>query len=387
MRQHHDLLRLVLDHGRPRNDRTGTGTLSVFGAQTRFDLRDERPGFPLLTTKKLHIKSIIYELLWFLRGDTNVRYLNEHGVTIWDEWANETGDLGRVYGAQWRDWQGANGARVDQIDNLIAQIKSNPQSRRLIVSAWNPAEIEKMALPPCHVLFQFYVQDGELSCQLYQRSADLFLGVPFNIASYSLLTMMMAQVVGLRPGDFVHTFGDLHLYNNHLDQARQQLGRDYRPLPRMKLNSAVKNVHDLAFEHFKILEKERAHYSSMYGKIVDAYGNTVVADADADMSVPRGGKFIPAPMHFFMRFNGADGMHAGYLPGYPASHGCVRMPEQYAIAFFNSVSAGTPVTVFGRTPTGRYLGQSQPLFPGRGSRFTGPRFGPRFVPPPPPWWP
>jgi len=253
VRQYHDLLRLVLDHGRPRNDRTGTGTLSVFGAQTRFDLRDEGPGFPLLTTKKLHIKSIIYELLWFLRGDTNVRYLNEHGVTIWDEWANETGDLGRVYGAQWRDWQGANGARVDQIDNLIAQIKSNPQSRRLIVSAWNPAEIEKMALPPCHVLFQFYVQDGELSCQLYQRSADLFLGVPFNIASYSLLTMMMAQVVGLRPGDFVHTFGDLHLYNNHLDQARQQLGRDYRPLPRMKLNSAVKNIHDFAFEDFELV--------------------------------------------------------------------------------------------------------------------------------------
>jgi thymidylate synthase len=254
----------VLDHGRPRNDRTGTGTLSVFGAQTRFDLRDEGPGFPLLTTKKLHIKSIIYELLWFLRGDTNVRYLNEHGVTIWDEWANETGDLGRVYGAQWRDWQGANGARVDQIDNLIAQIKSNPQSRRLIVSAWNPAEIEKMALPPCHVLFQFYVsasrtdssggeQDGELSCQLYQRSADLFLGVPFNIASYSLLTMMMAQVVGLRPGDFVHTFGDLHLYNNHLDQAREQLGRDCRPLPRMKLNPAVKNIHDFAFEDFELI--------------------------------------------------------------------------------------------------------------------------------------
>jgi thymidylate synthase len=254
----------VLDHGRPRNDRTGTGTLSVFGAQTRFDLRDEGPGFPLLTTKKLHIKSIIYELLWFLRGDTNVRYLNEHGVTIWDEWANETGDLGRVYGAQWRDWQGANGARVDQIDNLIAQIKSNPQSRRLIVSAWNPAEIEKMALPPCHVLFQFYVsasrtdssggeQDRELSCQLYQRSADLFLGVPFNIASYSLLTIMMAQVVGLCPGDFVHTFGDLHLYNNHLDQAREQLSRDCRPLPRMKLNPAVKNIHDFAFEDFELV--------------------------------------------------------------------------------------------------------------------------------------
>jgi len=189
VRQYHDLLRLVLEKGQPRTDRTGTGTLSVFGAQTRFDLRTDGPGFPLLTTKKLHIKSIVYELLWFLRGDTNVRYLNEHGVTIWDEWADQTGDLGRVYGAQWRDWRGANGVRVDQIENLIAQIKSNPQSRRLIVSAWNPAEIDKMALPPCHLLFQFYVQDGELSCQLYQRSADLFLGVPFNIASYSLLTL------------------------------------------------------------------------------------------------------------------------------------------------------------------------------------------------------
>ena len=253
MRQYHDLLRLVLNHGRPRDDRTGTGTLSVFGAQTRFDLRNEGPGFPLLTTKKLHIKSIIYELLWFLRGDTNVRYLNEHGVTIWDEWADETGELGRVYGAQWRDWQGAKGARVDQIDNLIAQIKSNPQSRRLIVSAWNPAEIETMALPPCHVLFQFYVQDGELSCQLYQRSADLFLGVPFNIASYSLLTMMVAQVVDLSPGDFVHTFGDLHLYNNHLDQAREQLSRDCRLLPRMRLNPAIKDIHDFTFEDFELV--------------------------------------------------------------------------------------------------------------------------------------
>ena len=253
MRQYHDLLRLVLDHGRPRNDRTGTGTLSVFGAQTRFDLRNSGPGFPLLTTKKLHIKSIIYELLWFLRGDTNVRYLNEHGVTIWDEWADETGDLGRVYGAQWRDWQGANGARVDQIDNLIAQMKSNPQSRRLMVSAWNPAEIEKMALPPCHVLFQLYVQDGDLSCQLYQRSADLFLGVPFNIASYALLTMMVAQVADLVPGDFVHTFGDLHLYNNHLEQAREQLSRDFRPLPRMKLNPAIKNIQDFRFEDFELL--------------------------------------------------------------------------------------------------------------------------------------
>jgi len=224
--------------------------LSIFGAQTRFDLREK---FPLLTTKKLHIKSIIYELLWFLRGDTNVRYLNEHGVTIWDEWADNEGDLGRVYGAQWRDWRGQNDVHVDQIENVIAQIKSTPQSRRLIVSAWNPAEIEKMALPACHVLFQFYVQDGELSCQLYQRSADLFLGVPFNIASYSLLTLMVAQVCDLKPGDFVHTFGDLHLYRNHLEQAHEQLARDFRPLPRMKLNPAIKNIRDFQFEDFQLI--------------------------------------------------------------------------------------------------------------------------------------
>ena len=254
MQQYHDLLRLVLEEGQPRADRTGTGTLSVFGAQTRFDLRPSGPGFPLLTTKKLHIKSIIYELLWFLRGDTNIKYLNEHGVTIWDEWADEKGNLGRVYGAQWRDWCGGNGVRVDQIDNLISQIKKNPNSRRLIVSAWNPAEIEQMALPPCHVLFQFYANDGELSCQLYQRSCDLFLGVPFNIASYALLTMMVAQVVDLTPGDFVHTFGDLHLYNNHLDQAREQLTRECRPLPRMKLKSAVKNIHDFKFEDFELVD-------------------------------------------------------------------------------------------------------------------------------------
>ena len=253
MRQYHDLLRLVLEKGQPRRDRTGTGTLSVFGAQTRFDLRTDGLGFPLLTTKKLHIKSIVYELLWFLRGDTNVRYLNEHGVTIWNEWADQTGNLGRVYGAQWRDWRGENDVRVDQIDNLITQIKSNPQSRRLIVSAWNPAEIDEMALPPCHLLFQFYVQDGELSCQLYQRSADLFLGVPFNIASYSLLTMMVAQVVDLTPGDFVHTFGDLHLYKNHLKQAHEQLSRNCRSLPRMKLNPAVKNIHDFKFEDFELV--------------------------------------------------------------------------------------------------------------------------------------
>ena len=241
-----------MGEGQPRADRTGTGTLSIFGAQTRFDLRPNGPGFPLLTTKKLHIKSIIYELLWFLRGDTNIKYLNEHGVTIWDEWADEKGNLGRVYGAQWRDWHGENGVRVDQIDNVIAQIKKNPNSRRLIVSAWNPAEIEKMALPPCHVLFQFYANDGELSCQLYQRSCDLFLGVPFNIASYALLTMMVAQVVDLTPGDFVHTFGDLHLYNNHLDQAREQLTRECRPLPRMNLNPNVKNIHDFKFEDFQL---------------------------------------------------------------------------------------------------------------------------------------
>jgi thymidylate synthase len=251
VRQYHDLLRLVLEQGKPRGDRTGTGTLSIFGAQARFDLREN---FPLLTTKKLHLKSIIYELLWFLRGDTNVRYLNEHGVTIWDEWANEDGNLGRVYGAQWRDWRGENGVRVDQIDKVISEMKKNPQSRRLIVNAWNAAEIDKMALPPCHVLFQFYVQNGELSCQLYQRCADLFLGVPFNIASYALLTLMVAQVVDLRPGDFVHTFGDLHLYQNHLEQAREQLTRDCRSLPRMNLNPAVKNIRDFKFEDFELVD-------------------------------------------------------------------------------------------------------------------------------------
>jgi len=251
VRQYHDLLRLVLEQGEPRSDRTGVGTLSIFGAQARFDLRKN---FPLLTTKKLHLKSIIYELLWFLRGDTNVRYLNEHSVTIWDEWADEHGNLGRVYGAQWRDWRGANGVHVDQIDNVISEIKKNPQSRRLIVNAWNPAEIDQMALPPCHVLFQFYVQDGELSCQLYQRSADLFLGVPFNIASYALLTLMVAQVVDLRPGDFVHTFGDLHLYQNHLEQAREQLTRDCRSLPRLKLNPAIKNIRDFKFEDFELID-------------------------------------------------------------------------------------------------------------------------------------
>ena len=251
VRQYHDLLRLVLETGVERSDRTGTGTLSVFGAQARFDLRER---FPLLTTKKLHLKSIIYELLWFLRGDTNIKYLNEHGVSIWDEWADENGNLGRVYGAQWRDWRGLNGIHVDQITKVISEIRENPSSRRLIVSAWNPAEIHTMALPPCHVLFQFHINQGELSCQLYQRSADLFLGVPFNIASYSLLTMMVAQACDLKPGDFVHTFGDLHLYSNHLEQAREQLSRDCRTLPRMQLNPATKRIEDFQFEDFTLLD-------------------------------------------------------------------------------------------------------------------------------------
>ena len=250
MRAYHDLLRLVLDHGSFKPDRTGTGTYSVFGAQARFDLS---AGFPLLTTKKVHLKSIIHELLWFLAGETNVRYLRENGVTIWDEWADkETGDLGRVYGAQWCDWRTADGRSIHQIDDVISQIKKNPDSRRLIVSAWNPGEIPQMALPPCHALFQFFVLDGRLSCQLYQRSADLFLGVPFNIASYALLTMMVAQVCGLAPGDFVHTFGDLHLYANHLDQAREQLTRDFRPLPGMTLNPAVSDIHGFRYEDFTL---------------------------------------------------------------------------------------------------------------------------------------
>jgi thymidylate synthase len=249
MVQYHELLRLVLEHGKFKGDRTGTGTYAVFGAQARFALKD---GFPLLTTKKLHLKSIIYELLWFLRGDTNVKYLNDHGVTIWDEWADAEGNLGRVYGAQWCDWRTADGRSINQIDQLIANIKKNPESRRLIVSAWNVGEIEKMALPPCHALFQFFVQEGELSCQLYQRSADLFLGVPFNIASYALLTLMVAQVCGLKPGTFVHTFGDLHLYSNHLEQAKLQLAREPRPLPQMKLNPAVKDIHGFQFEDFEL---------------------------------------------------------------------------------------------------------------------------------------
>lgn len=253
MQQYHELLRLVLDKGKFKKDRTGTGTYSVFGAQARFALH---PTFPLLTTKKLHLKSIIYELLWFLRGDTNVKYLNENGVTIWDEWADDQGNLGRVYGAQWCDWRTSDGRSINQIDSLIEQIKKNPDSRRLIVSAWNVGEIDKMALPPCHALFQFFVQDGELSCQLYQRSADLFLGVPFNIASYALLTMMVAQVCGLKPGEFVHTFGDLHLYANHLEQAKLQLSREPKALPQMKLNPAVKNIHDFKFEDFELVGYE-----------------------------------------------------------------------------------------------------------------------------------
>lgn len=249
MRQYHDLLRLVLETGHPKSDRTGTGTLSVFGAQTRFNLSD---GFPLLTTKKLHTKSIIHELLWFLRGDTNVRSLQKEGVTIWDEWADENGDLGRIYGAQWTNWKSPDGGAINQIQDVIKRIQETPDSRRLIVSAWNPGELHLMALPPCHALFQFYVSDGTLSCQLYQRSADLFLGVPFNIASYALLTHMVAQVCDLRPGYFVHTFGDLHLYSNHIDQARLQLARDPRPLPKLIINPAIREITAFTFSDFTL---------------------------------------------------------------------------------------------------------------------------------------
>jgi thymidylate synthase len=249
MIQYLDLLRLVLEEGKFRPDRTGTGTYSVFGAQARFPLGD---GFPIVTTKKLHLKSIIYELLWFLRGDTNVKYLNEHGVTIWDEWADEKGDLGRIYGAQWCDWRTRDGRSINQIHDVIQQIREKPNSRRLIVSAWNVGELDQMALPPCHTLFQFFVEGDELSCQLYQRSADLFLGVPFNIASYALLTMMVAQVCNLKPGTFVHTFGDLHLYANHLEQAQLQLTREPRPLPQMNLNPAVKDTQEFKFEDFTL---------------------------------------------------------------------------------------------------------------------------------------
>jgi thymidylate synthase len=286
MKQYHDLLRLVLDHGKFKSDRTGTGTYSVFGAQARFDLRNS---FPVLTTKKLHLRSIIHELLWFLRGERNIRYLRENKVTIWDEWADKNGDLGPIYGKQWRNWVKKSRGRsstdsspaqptlfdlressdapavtpapprkrsrhgIDQVATVIEQIKKTPDSRRLIVSAWNVADIESMALPPCHALFQFYVMDGELSCQLYQRSADLFLGVPFNIASYALLTLMVAQVCDLKPGEFIHTFGDLHLYSNHKEQAKLQLTREPRSLPQMKLNPAVKNIDDFKFEDFELV--------------------------------------------------------------------------------------------------------------------------------------
>lgn len=247
MKQYLDLMQHVLDHGTQKHDRTGTGTISVFGYQMRFNLQD---GFPMVTTKKLHLKSIIHELIWFLSGDTNIKYLKENGVRIWDEWADENGDLGPVYGSQWRSWPTPSGNSIDQITQIINTIKNNPDSRRIIVSAWNVAEIEHMALPPCHAFFQFYVADGKLSCQLYQRSADIFLGVPFNIASYALLTMMVAQVCGLQYGDFVHTLGDAHLYNNHIEQARLQLSRDPKPLPTMEINPAVKDIFDFKFEDF-----------------------------------------------------------------------------------------------------------------------------------------
>jgi thymidylate synthase len=249
MRQYLDLLQHILDRGTAKTDRTGTGTRSVFGYQMRFDLAD---GFPLITTKKLHLKSILYELLWFLRGETNVRYLRDHGVSIWDEWADENGELGPVYGYQWRSWPTADGRHIDQIADVIDRIRRTPDSRRLIVSAWNVGEIDRMALPPCHLLFQFYVADGRLSCQMYQRSADVFLGVPFNIASYALLTLMVAQVTDLAPGEFVHTFGDAHLYNNHFQQAQLQLSRDPRPLPTLMINPDVKSIFDFQFEDFHL---------------------------------------------------------------------------------------------------------------------------------------
>ncbi|MBI3510051.1 MAG: thymidylate synthase [Bacteroidetes bacterium] len=249
MKQYHDLMRHVLAHGAKKTDRTGTGTLSVFGYQMRFDLAE---GFPLLTTKKVHTRSIIHELLWFLKGETNIKYLKDNGVSIWDEWADENGNLGPVYGSQWRSWPTSDGKHIDQVTHVIDQIRKNPDSRRLIVSAWNVGEIEKMKLPPCHAFFQFYVADKKLSCQLYQRSADIFLGVPFNIASYALLTLMIAQVCGLQPGDFVHTLGDAHLYSNHIEQANLQLSRDLRSLPQMKINPAVKNIFDFKYEDFII---------------------------------------------------------------------------------------------------------------------------------------
>lgn len=250
MKQYHDLLEHILENGVDRGDRTGTGTRAVFGYQMRFDLSE---GFPCLTTKKLHLRSIIHELLWFLSGNTNIKYLKDNNVSIWDEWADENGDLGPVYGHQWRSWPTRDGGTIDQITKLIDQIKNNPNSRRLIVSAWNVADVDQMALPPCHCLFQFFVSDGKLSCQLYQRSADTFLGVPFNIASYALLTLMMAQICGLEPGEFVHTFGDTHLYTNHFDQAKLQLSRDIRPLPTMKINPNVKDLFDFKYEDFELV--------------------------------------------------------------------------------------------------------------------------------------
>lgn len=253
MHQYHDLLRHVLENGSDRGDRTGTGTRSVFGHQMRFDLAD---GFPVVTTKRLHLKSIIHELLWFLKGDTNIRYLKENGVSIWDEWADENGNLGPVYGAQWRSWPDYDGGHIDQMARLVEGLKTNPNSRRHIVTAWNPALVDEMALPPCHCLFQFYVADGRLSCQLYQRSADIFLGVPFNIASYALLTMMMAQVTGLEPGDFVHTLGDAHLYANHFDQAKLQLTRTPKALPVMKLNPEIKDLFSFRYEDFTLIGYE-----------------------------------------------------------------------------------------------------------------------------------
>ena len=255
MRQYHKLLKHVLENGTDKNDRTGTGTRSVFGYQMRFDLSK---GFPLLTTKKIHLKSIIYELLWFLKGDTNISYLKENSVSIWDEWADENGELGPVYGYQWRSWPGRNGETIDQISGLIDQIKNNPDSRRLIVTAWNPSDVEKMALPPCHCLFQFYVSNGKISCQLYQRSADIFLGVPFNIASYALLTMMIAKILKLEIGEFVHTFGDAHLYSNHFDQAKEQLQRDFKELPKMRIISDPESIFDFEFEDF-VLENYISH--------------------------------------------------------------------------------------------------------------------------------
>lgn len=255
MQQYHDLLHHVLEQGVRKEDRTGTGTLSVFGYQMRFKLED---GFPAVTTKKLHLRSIIYELLWFLKGDTNIQYLHDNKVSIWDEWADAGGNLGPVYGHQWRSWSTADGRTIDQISEVVRMIKEKPDSRRLMVSAWNPGEIDKMALPPCHVMFQFYVSNGKLSCQLYQRSADIFLGVPFNIASYALLTMMMAQVTGLQAGEFIHTFGDAHIYLNHLDQVKLQLSRDFRPLPQMKMNQDVTDIFSFTYEDF-ILEGYDPH--------------------------------------------------------------------------------------------------------------------------------